>query len=409
MHTEEFKLKRKFIVRIGKMLHQFGTPAYRLESHLMSLANALNLRSSFIISPTSMTFVIWTEGHEDEYTHAARVEPGDLNLGSLSRTDDVIEAVIDGELTLLEAELKLNEIETMPNPYGRFATGFSYGIASGAFALLMRGSIYEVALSSCIGLVVYIFVLWSERSKGIRNMLEPLVAMIAALIAYGVAASYNPAIGVKLVTLSSIIVFIPGLALTIGLNELSSRHLVSGTAKVMDALMMLFKLYFGAYLGMELGKYIFGGYQTLPSDHLPPWVMWISILMLSTSLIIAFRTRKKHIVWSLAIAFLSFGVSSIATTSFGIAVGAFIGAFVVGVYSNLFTRLANSPAVIVAMQGLIVLVPGSKTFISLNTYVGGGEGFVLGEYAGQQALVIFMSIVAGLIFANSALPPKKSL
>jgi uncharacterized membrane protein YjjP (DUF1212 family)/uncharacterized membrane protein YjjB (DUF3815 family) len=409
LHTEEFKLKRKFIVRIGKMLHKFGIPAYRLESHLMNLANALELRSSFIISPTSMTFVLWTEGHEDEYTHAARVEPGDLDLGSLSRTDDVIEAVIDGEMALVDATAKLDEIETMPNSYGRIATGFSYCIASGAFALLMRGSIYEVALAASIGLLVYIFVLWSERSKGIHNMLEPLVALVASFVAYGVAASFNPAIGVKLVTLSSIIVFIPGLALTIGLNELSSRHLVSGTVKVMDALMMLFKLYFGAYLGMELGKYSFGQYEALPSGHLPPFVMWIAILMLSISLIIAFRTRKKHIVWSLLIAFLSFGVSSVATTHFGIAVGAFIGAFVVGIYSNLFTRLANSPGVIVAMQGLIVLVPGSKTFISLNTYVEGAAGFAFAEYAGQQALVIFMSIVAGLIFANSALPPKKSL
>jgi uncharacterized membrane protein YjjB (DUF3815 family) len=78
------------------------------------------------------------------------------------------------------------------------------------------------------------------------------------------------------------------------------------------------------------------------------------------------------------------------------------------VYGNLFTRFAKAPAAIVTMQGLIVLVPGSKTFISLNTYIA-GEGFAYAEHAGQQAVVIFMSIMAGLIFANSALPPKKSL
>ena len=408
MHTESFKQKRKFIVRIGKMLHKYGIPAYRLETHLMNLAYHLELRSSFIISPTSMTFILWTEGHEDEYTHAARVEPGDLDMGSLSRTDDVIEQMAVGELTIEQANERLDEIETMPNPYGRVATGFSFFMASGAFAMLMRGSKEEVIVASFLGLFVYLFVLWSERSKGVANMLEPLVAMVSAFVAYGIAEAWIPSLGVKLVILSSIIVFIPGLALTIGLNELSSRHLVSGTVKVMDALMMLFKLYFGAFLGMEIGKYTFGTYQLEIAERLPHWFVYIAIALLSTSLVIAFRTRKKHVVWSMLIAFIAFITSSLGTSYFDYGVGAFIGAFAVGIYGNIFTRVANSPAVIVTMQGLIVLVPGSKTFISLNSYLA-GDGFIAAEQAGQQALVIFMSLVAGLIFANSALPPKKSL
>ena len=77
------------LVKLGKMLHKYGTPAYRLEAHLAELTTHLGLKGSFIISPTSMTFVLWTEGHEQEYTHASRVNPGDLDLGALSRTDEL--------------------------------------------------------------------------------------------------------------------------------------------------------------------------------------------------------------------------------------------------------------------------------------------------------------------------------
>ena len=408
MHSESFKQKRKFIVRLGKMLHKYGTPAYRLETHLMELANALDLRSSFIISPTSMTFVLWTEGHEDEYTHAARVEPGDLNLGSLSRTDEVVEMVLNETMTVEEAQIRLDEIDTMPNPYGRIATGLSFFMASSAFAMLMGTSMHNVLYAGMLGLVVYVFVLWSERSKGITNMLEPLVAMVAAIIASGIAVHVDPGINIRLAILSSIIVFIPGLALTIGLNELSARHLVSGTAKVMDALMMLFKLYFGAFIGLEIGVWLFGEVAYEPQVRLPKWTSWIAIATLGTSLIIAFRTRRMHIFWSLLVGFVAYGASVTGAIFFDYAMGAFIGAFMVGIYGNLFTRFAKAPAVIVTMQGLIVLVPGSKTFIGLNTYIA-GSGFDSAEQAVQQSLVIFMSLVAGLIFANSALPPKKSL
>lgn len=374
----------------------------------MMLADSLELRSSFIVSPTAMTFVLWTEGHEDEYTHAARVEPGDLNLGSLSRTDEVVDQLLKSEITLEEATDRLDEIDNMKNPYGRFATGLSFFMASSAFAMLMGTSLNNVIYAGLIGLVVYLFVLWSERSKGITNMLEPLVALVAAMIATGIAAYFDPGINIRLVILSSIIVFIPGLALTIGLAELSARHLVSGTAKVIDALMMLFKLYFGALIGMEMGFWLFGEVEYQLLERLPRWTAWLAIATLISSLIIAFRTRKKHVFWSLLVGFVAYASSTTGAAYFDYGIGAFIGAFVVGVYGNLFTRFANAPAVIVSMQGLIVLVPGSKTFIGLNAYIA-GSGFESADQAVQQSLVIFMSLVAGLIFANSALPPKKSL
>ena len=37
MLNADFTQKRKFIVKIGKMLHKYGTPAYRLEAHLAEL------------------------------------------------------------------------------------------------------------------------------------------------------------------------------------------------------------------------------------------------------------------------------------------------------------------------------------------------------------------------------------
>jgi len=43
-----------------------------------------------------------------------------------------------------------------------------------------------------------------------------------------------------------------------------------------------------------------------------------------------------------------------------------LGAFALGVFANAFGRIANQPSTIVAMHGLIVLVPGSKTYIGLK-------------------------------------------
>ncbi len=408
MYTADFNHKRKFIVKLGKMLHKYGTPAYRLEAHLAELTTHLGLKGSFIISPTSMTFVLWTEGHEQEYTHASRVNPGDLDLGALSRTDELVDQVLQGKVSINEADALLDAIDTRPSSYGKLATAVAMMASGGAFAMLMATSWNDVLWSSLLSLVVYLFMLWAAYSPRIANMLEPLVALAAGIVACAISAYIDPGINIRLAVLSAIIAFIPGLALTIGFAELAARHLVSGNARIMDALMLLFKLYFGALLGIEIGFALFGVVDFVKPPPISHHFAWLAVGILVSALIVLFKSRGKYTLWSLAAGFIAYGVSFSGATLFDATIGAFLGAFAVGLYSNLFTRLAKAPAVIVAMHGLIVLVPGSKTYIGLNSLIS-GQDFVVSDRVGQQTFLILMALVAGLIFANVALPPKKSL
>ncbi|MDX5406082.1 MAG: threonine/serine exporter family protein [Chromatiaceae bacterium] len=408
MYTADFNHKRKFIVKLGKMLHKYGTPAYRLEAHLAELTTHLGLKGSFIISPTSMTFVLWTEGHEQEYTHASRVNPGDLDLGALSRTDELVDQVLQGKVSINEADALLDAIDMRPSSYGKLATAVAMMASGGAFAMLMATSWNDVLWSSLLSLVVYLFMLWATHSPRIANMLEPLVALAAGIVACAISAYIDPGINIRLAVLSAIIAFIPGLALTIGFAELAARHLVSGNARIMDALMLLFKLYFGALLGIEIGFALFGVVDFVKPAPISHHFAWLAVGILVSSLIVLFKSRGKYTLWSLAAGFIAYGASFSGATFFDATIGAFLGAFAVGLYSNLFTRLAKAPAVIVAMHGLIVLVPGSKTYIGLNSLIS-GQDFVVSDRVGQQTFLILMALVAGLIFANVALPPKKSL
>src|SRR5690606_7754306 len=160
------------------------------------------------------------------------------------------------------------------------------GASGGAFAMLMRASWHDVFWAALLSLLVYLFVLWAERSRRVAHMLEPLVALVSALFATCVSLYLDPMINVPLVVLSSIIVFIPGLALTLGLAELAARHLVSGTARVMDAMMLLFKLYFGAFLGVAFGQALFGQIPPQVAPSVPAWTSWLAIAILCGSLVV---------------------------------------------------------------------------------------------------------------------------
>ncbi|MDG1732738.1 MAG: threonine/serine exporter family protein [Thalassotalea sp.] len=407
MQPDSFTQKRHFIITLGKLLHKFGATTYRLENHLTNVSRFLSVPGQFIITPTSMTFVLYNSEDQLEHNFIVRVAPGDIDLGALARTNELVEELGTGQRSLSEAIERLDEIKNKPAPYPNILIFLAFGASSGAFAMLMQTSWHDVFWSTVLGFMVYLLVLWSERSKSVANMLEPLSSILVAISASAITL-FDPLINVPFVILSSIIVFIPGLTLTTGLSELAERHLMSGTAKIMDAFMTMFKLFFGAILGMTISGLFWQPVEFVPTELVPEWTVWLAVLILSLSLIIVFKARKRHGFWGVLSGFIAFSVSYWAADYLGVALGAFAGAFAIGIYSNLFARFFKAPASVVMVQGLVVLVPGSKVYIGLNSIITGSD-MINADHLGSQTFLIFMSLVAGLIFANVAVRPRNSL
>lgn len=406
MNNEQFLEKRKFIIKLGKALHKFGTPAYRLETHLQTVSRTLGIEGYFLISPTSMTFVLQHDT-DQEYNHVARVKPGELDLGSLARTDELVDELTSGKRTLAEALDRLEEIANKPNPYGPALTCFSFGTSAAAFAMLMGTGWNDVFWSGILGLLIYGFVYRAERSARMAEILEPFATIFCAIATCAIAR-IDPNINIPVVILSSIIIFIPGLALTLGLAELAARDLISGTARIMDATMLLFKLYFGAVLGMAIGKAFFGETIYIEPEGLPRWAIWSAVPILSMALVFIFKARMQDSPWGVLAGIVAFFSAMLGGYFFGDSVGIFFGALAVGIYSNLFARWMKAPASIALLQGIVILVPGSKTYIGLNTLIS-GETMLNQSHIGSQIFLIFMSLIAGLIFANVAVPPRRTL
>lgn len=406
MDNEEFIIKRKFIIKLGKALHKFGTPAYRLETHLQSVSKTLGIEGYFLISPTSMTFVLQHDA-DQEYNHMARVKPGELDLGSLARTDELVDELTSGKRSLAEALDRLDEIAEKPSPYGPFTTWMAFGCSAAAFAMLMGTSWNDVFWSGLLGLMVFGLVHRAAYSKRMAETLEPLAAIVCAFAACAVVR-IDPSVNIPVIILSGIIIFVPGLALTLGLAELAARDLISGTARIMDAVMLLFKLYFGAVLGMAIGRAVFGDAIFIDPDPLPRWASWSAVPILSMALVIIFKARLKDSPWGVLAGIVAFFSAMLGGIYLGDSIGIFFGALTVGIYSNLYARWMKAPASIALLQGIVILVPGSKTYIGLNALIS-GETMLNQAHIGSQIFLIFMSLIAGLIFANVAVPPRRTL
>ena len=97
--------------------------------------------------------------------------------------------------------------------------------------------------------------------------------------------------------------------------------------------------------------------------------------------------------------------SSLATTIMSPELAVFVGGLTLGVSSNIYARIKDLPAAIIRMPGLLFLVPGSLSFLSIQAVMSGqtAEATVT---AGQLTLVA-ISLVMGMVVAGSLMPPER--
>ena len=88
-------------------------------------------------------------------------------------------------------------------------------------------------------------------------------------------------------------------------------------------------------------------------------------------------------------------------------IGIAFAAVCVGTLSNLFARLADRPAAIVTLPGLLILVPGSVGFRSLAAFL--DNDTLGGIQTAISVFIIAVSIVVGLLLANIIVQPRKAL
>lgn len=408
MPSQTYKLKINFIIKLGLALHRCGATSYRIENHLMNLAKFWNIEASFLVTPTAFTF-IFSSNPDEQHTHIVRVQPAGNDLGKLARIDEIVEKVVDSQVTLDQAMELLIEAKQQPSFYGVKTEALGWCVTGGAFAMLLSSSSLDIISSFLFSFLVFVLYKLSAHSPRLGSIVEFFAPFISAVLACFIA-SLGIHINVPFVILSSVIIFIPGLALTVALSEIVNKDLVSGTSKLVDATMLLFKLYFGALLGITIGNLIWT-LDPLVADvsyTLPEWKNYIAVIALSTGLVVAFNVHKSDMIWGIAAGLIAYIVSTVAAQYLGFTLGTFVGSFAAGLFSNIYAIIKNRPASIVLIQGIVLLVPGSRTYMDLNAYISGHEiidnindsGFVF---------LIFIAILAGMILANAVLPAKKSL
>ena len=391
-----------FILKLGRALQAYGTPSHRFEEAMEAVARRLGLDGQFFGMPTGF-FASLGEGARGR-TFVQRVPPQDVDLGRLDATYAVTDALLRGRVDADEASRRLDAITARTPRFGDAMEIAAFALVSACFGILLGGGWSDMAAAAILGAALGALHRITLRVQVLSRLFLVLGALLTGLLAQLLAwrsGGFTP----QLAMLAGLIMLLPGLSLTIALNELATGNLVSGTARFAGALVVLLQLAFGVALGQKLGAFL----HPAAGIHLPApaWLQWPCLLLAPVAITVLLKGRMRDIGWLWAVGLASYGATLAGSKLFGPETGLGIGALVAGLGSNGFSRMRRRPSLVALLPTLFLLAPGS---VGLRSFAFMAQNDVYsGLDAAFHTAFLAFALVTGLLIANAALPPRRSL
>lgn len=406
----DYATRIAFVVELAGHLHAYGTTAQRLEGAVMAVATELGLDCEPMSNPTGMTLAFSDPRRppgETDTTRVIRMPPGDTDLAKLVEADRIAEEVMAGRLGIAEGHAALRALEKPPTRRGNLAMVLGFGLAAAGIGGLLRLPWLDIATAGTSGLLIGLLELASRGRPQMREAGEALSALAAGFVAILVAAFVGP-LNLNTVIIASLIVFVPGMTLTNAVNELTSNHLVSGTARFAGALATLMKLTVGSALALALAQMAGVEPQVRALRPQPDMVEWAALVLAAFSFAVLFRAKARDYPVVMLAAIGGYLVSRIGGDLWGSPAGVFLSALLVTAAGNGYARWGKRPGAVVRVPGILMLVPGSASLRGVMDVVQQQDA-ALGQSAALGVLNILLALVAGLLFGNLLLPTRRNL
>jgi len=393
----------RFLVELARDLHRFGTPAHRLEDQVSRCGARLGVPTTMFSLPTFLALAFGPIDRQRVVN--LRVDPGSIDLTRLHLIEGIQSRVLHGQMAPSVGASALRDLGAAPPAFNAWATWCAYGLAGMAATRFFGGDMQDTLAGGVVGLLVGgLSNLLNARRD--RAALAEFLAGIVATVGAWALAHLMPPITMGAVMLAGIVVLLPGFTLTRALIELATRNLASGSSRFMGAVMTLVALGFGAAIGDRIVSQL----PLEPMEPPLPPLGWFEVLpaalVMSVASLILMQARWRDAGWIAFAALVALYGARLGAGILGPELGVCIGAFLVGVAGNTFSRILRRPAITLVAPGILPLVPGSlglrgTSFLFMDSPSRGASWSL-------AALVIAGALVAGVLAANFFVPPRRS-
>ena len=242
----------RIITKAGIILLQNGAETHRVEDTMMRLAKAYGATSCDAYATPTLLIVSFKVDStiNDRLLHnIKRVHMASTNLDKIEKVNALSRAIVNDPLPIEIFEQRLDEIDQAKG-YGLTIRMLAALLCCFAFGLFFKGTIADAFASAIVGVVVETTISLVSTISFSSFFTNMLGASVATLLAH-LFALVVP-VNADIVIISSIMLLVPGLAMTNAIRDSVSGDPVSGITRLWEALMVAIAIAAGSGLTMLL-------------------------------------------------------------------------------------------------------------------------------------------------------------
>ncbi|KAK4681195.1 hypothetical protein QC764_105360 [Podospora pseudoanserina] len=354
IHIAEIINRHRYLIKLCNALMIYGAPTHRLEAYMAMSARVLGIEGQFLYLPGIMLI-----SFDDSQTHTTEVKiikaNQGLDFGRLRDVHEIYKEVVHDRIGVDEATTRLDEVNKRNEKFPIWFRILLSGVASAAVAPFgFEGRYIDLPICFILGCVVGFLQLYLAPSNELyANVFE----ITAAILTSCLARAFGSIRGGTLFCFSSlaqasIALILPGYMILCASLELQNHQMISGSVRMVYAL--IYTLFLG--YGITIGSVIYGYMDENASSAIhcsvgEEWYLqrpspdyYVLFVIPFTLCLCAINQAKwKQTPVQVIISVAGYLVNNYSSRFFkgNSVVSSSLGALTIGVLANLYSRLGR--------------------------------------------------------------------
>ncbi|MFZ5966022.1 MAG: threonine/serine exporter family protein [Bacillota bacterium] len=243
----------------GEIMLKNGAETYRVEDTIIRICHAYGV--SFVESFVTPTGIfVSMNGQEDEQdalSFIKRIKSRTIDLNKVSQVNDFSRKLTESHISVVQGMKILKEIDDLPK-YHRILKILSAGSASAFFGVLLGATKEDYFSAFLIATIVYLAVTLMDRlnaSLFMQNAIGGFTAASLSILAIQAGMGDNT----DKIIISSIMILLPGVAITNAVRDSISGDLLSGLARAAEAVIIAISIAVGVGIVINIWINLLGG------------------------------------------------------------------------------------------------------------------------------------------------------
>ena len=247
----DYKMLADTAMLAGEIMLCSGAETYRVEDTMNHILKTSNIESTQAIAMmTGLLVTLNDSSMSQPVTLMRRVSERSTNISNIMRVNDISRRYCEGKISLEEA---YNELQSAKGKqYKRTLYNLAtVGIAVG-FTIMFGGSLRDVIAATIVGSALACVITLGKIMKVNSIIINVLSGMGISMLAVVIQKYLLHDIATDIVIVGSIMPIVPGVAITNAIRDTLQGDYLSGSARILEALLTAIAIAVGAGLGMLL-------------------------------------------------------------------------------------------------------------------------------------------------------------